>query len=124
MAGAGKKRTTPPDLRQPTAKQQREFAARWVAAAPERAEAEAFRKAIDRHIAIRDHQIAPPWLNKSEQGGGLDKRIKRELRKLFPPKGRVPADISTTQVRARLEAECGCKAGWDSVARALGRRRD
>jgi hypothetical protein len=60
----------------------------------------------------------------SGRDGPAIRRIKQALPTLFPPNGRVPDHVATAKVRARIEAECGWKAGYDSVARALGRRDD
>jgi hypothetical protein len=60
----------------------------------------------------------------SGRDGPAIRRIKQALPTLFPPDGRVPDHVATEKVRARIEAECGWKAGYDSVARALGRRDD
>jgi hypothetical protein len=58
----------------------------------------------------------------SGQGGPVIRRIRQDLLTLFPPDGRVPDHIAIAKVCARIEAECGWKPGYDSVARALGRR--
>ena len=61
---------------------------------------------------------------KRKPDGREVRRIRQELPKLFPPDGRVPDHVATAKVCARIEAECGWKAKWDSVARALRRRKE
>jgi len=99
-------------------------------ASAERAKYEEASRAISRAIAIRDNLIPPPWYKlpkpKKKRRRNQPKltHIKKELPKLYPPRGRVPDSVSVETVRQRLKAECNVDASWDSTARALRRRKD
>jgi len=96
----------------------------------ERAKYEVASRALDRALAIEAGLVAPPWLNKSKpkKKRRHDRpqvaRIKKELPKLYPPRGRVPETVSVETVKQRLISECDVNASWDTTARAIGRRRD
>ena len=57
------------------------------------------------------------------------RRVLQALKKLYPPAGKVPADVSTKAVRARVSQELAADSknqglaapSWDTVNRALGR---
>lgn len=65
-----------------------------------------------------------PKRAKRKPDGPAIRRVKQALSELYPPDGRVPDHVPTEKVCARIEAECGWEASWDSVARARGRRKD
>jgi hypothetical protein len=58
-------------------------------------------------------------------------RVKRALKKLYPPNGSVPEQISTEEVRGKVAAELEgenrqyglADPSWETVARAIGRGR-
>ena len=57
------------------------------------------------------------------------RRVLQALKKLYPPDGKVSADVSTKSVRARVSEELAVDSknqglavpSWDTVNRALGR---
>ena len=72
----------------------------------------------------RRKTFAGPKPKRAKSDGPAIRRIRQDLLKLFPPDGRVPDHNATEKICARIEAECGWKPSWDSVARALRRRED
>ncbi len=56
-------------------------------------------------------------------------RVQRALKKLYPPEGQVPDDVSTKVVQGQVAAELAtdnrnrelAAPSWDTVNRALGR---
>jgi hypothetical protein len=56
-------------------------------------------------------------------------RVLKVLKKLYPPDGKVPDDVSTETVRARVNTELAVDTrmkevaapSWDTINRALGR---
>jgi len=65
----------------------------------------------------------------NEKVGAQMRRVLEALKKLYPPDGKVPDDVSTEAVRARVDEELApdsrnrglAAPSWDTVNRALGR---
>ena len=65
----------------------------------------------------------------NEKVGPQRRRVLQVLKKLFPPHGKVPDDVSTEVVRGRVNEELAADSrnrglaapSWDTVNRALGR---
>jgi hypothetical protein len=79
----------------------------------------------------RPHVLAllPEVPSENEKVGPQMRRVLQTLKKLYPPDGKVPDDVSTEVVRGRVNTELAADTrmqelaapSWDTVNRALGR---
>jgi hypothetical protein len=73
--------------------------------------------------------LLPKGPNPNKKAGPQVRRVLQVLKKLYPPDGRVPDDVSTEVVRGRVNEELSpdstnrelAAPSWDTVNRALGR---
>ena len=65
----------------------------------------------------------PKRARKRRAGGAgrVRQAVQGVVRKLYPPKGKVPDSVSTETVRQDVIAKLGHSVGYNTVRRALGR---
>jgi hypothetical protein len=76
--------------------------------------------------------VSPPEQGESQEATGPQiRRAKQALKKLFPPDGKAPDNMSTEDVRGKVNKELApdtknrgsADISWDTMQRALGRTR-